>query len=256
MTVVGIKAIKMKLQIRNLTIGYEKQLVLKNLNLSAVNGDFIALIGKNGAGKSTFLKTLANILQPYSGDIFLEKQNLLAMSQQQRSRLISIVLTDKIDLPLQVYEFVSLGRQPYSGFFDNLSKIDRYVIEQVLNELNLQELKYRPITDLSDGEHQKVLIARALVQDTPILLLDEPTTHLDLENKAILIRKLREISQARSKLIILSTHDINLILPKIDKIWLTKNHDIIEKHSDESIEKLFDKNLLKYDQDCKRFRLV
>ncbi len=244
----------MTLDIKNLDIGYPGKTVLKNINLSAKKSDFITLIGKNGAGKSTFLKTIANILPAKIGQIIVNNQNITDLTNLDRSNLVSIVLTDKIDIPLKVYEFIALGRQNYTGFMANLRPKDISFIEKTIDYLNLKHLINRSITEISDGEYQKTLIARALVQDTPILLLDEPTTHLDLENKALLIRQLREVS--KNKIVILSTHDLNLILPKTDKIWLTKDGTITEYEKNKLPDNFFNQELLKFDKNCEIFRLV
>jgi len=245
----------MRLEIKNLSIGYKNTKILENINVSAQSGDFIALIGKNGSGKSTFLKTIAGILQEIQGDILIDGKSVFGLNLQDISQYFSIVLTDKITVPMQVYEFVSLGRHSYTNLIGSLTAQDKNIIDEVLNDLDLTELKHRLIQTLSDGEKQKVLIARALVQDTPIILLDEPTTHLDIENKAILLKKLQEISEAKKKIIILSTHDLNLILPKIKKIWLTKN-TIIEKKPEIDISDFFDSKLLRYSKECQCFKLL
>ena len=245
----------MKLKIKNLSIGYGHQSVLSDINMTARSGDFIALIGKNGSGKSTFLKTLAGILEAIEGQILIEGQNLLQLKPTERAKYVSIVLTDAILTPLKVKEFISLGRQNFTGTWNRLSPEDHRIINQVTQELNLSDLLDKKITEISDGERQKVLISRALVQETPIVLLDEPTTHLDLENKAVLIKKLKKISQMQNKIIILSTHDINLILPQTNKVWFT-NHSIEALEKNQSLSGLFDLDLLRYDEACQIFRLV
>ena len=245
----------MLLKINDLSIGYEQKTVLSDINLQAQSGDFIALVGRNGAGKSTFLKTLSGILPAWSGAILLDDIDLLALPSQERARYISIVLTDRIEVPMTVREFVALGRQPYTTLWGTTSKKDRQIIDEVLEMLNITAFYDRKITELSDGERQKVLIGRALVQETPVLLLDEPTTHLDMENKAILIKNLLKISKAKNKIVIISTHDINLILPKINKIWLTEN-TINEKLQQSDLNDMFQSELIEYDTACQIFRLL
>jgi len=245
----------MQLKISNLAVGYKQKTVLSEINLQAKTGDFIALVGKNGAGKSTFLKTLSGILPALSGEVLLDNVDLLALQAQERARYISIVLTDRIDVPMTVREFVVMGRQPYTTLWGKTSKKDKQVISEVCEMLNITTLFDRKITELSDGERQKVLIGRALVQETPILLLDEPTTHLDMENKAILINNLLKISKAKNKIVIISTHDINLILPKINKIWLTDT-SINEKLQHSDLNDLFQSEWIKYDTNCQIFRLI
>ncbi len=245
----------MKLKIKNLSIGYGHQAVLSDIDITARSGDFIALIGKNGSGKSTFLKTLAGILEAIEGEILMDGQDLLQLKPTERAKYVSIVLTDAILTPLKVKEFISLGRQNFTGTWNRLLPEDHRIINQVIQELNLTDLLNKKITEISDGERQKVLISRALVQETPIVLLDEPTTHLDLENKAVLLKKLKKISQMQNKIIILSTHDINLILPQTNKVWFT-NHSIEILEKNQSLKGLFDLDLLRYDEACQIFRLV
>ncbi|HFX17576.1 MAG TPA: ABC transporter ATP-binding protein [Flavobacteriales bacterium] len=246
----------MSLTIDHLIVGYQLP-VLDDINLEAETGQFIALIGKNGSGKSTFLKTLAGILPPINGDVSYNKIHLFNMSELERAKLVSIVLTDPINLPLKVKEFVGLGRQAYTGMLDTLSDNDQKIINQVMSDLSIDILKDRNILELSDGERQKVIIARALVQETPIILLDEPTTHLDLENKAVLIKKLWQIAKEQGKIVIISTHDLNLILPKADKIWLaTPQKNIRHINKKAELKEMFNSAYLKFDNECEIFRLI
>lgn len=245
----------MQLKINNLSVGYEQKTVLSDINLQAQTGDFIALVGKNGAGKSTFLKTLSGILPALSGKILLDNIDLLALPAPQRTRYVSIVLTDRIDVPMTVREFVALGRQAYTNLWGITSKRDIQIIDEVSEMLKITAFYDRKINELSDGERQKVLIGRALVQETPILLLDEPTTHLDMENKAMLINNLLKISKRQNKIVIISTHDINLILPKIDKIWLAEK-SINEKPQVSDLNDMFQSELIKYDTVCQVFKLI
>ncbi len=245
----------MQLKINDLLVGYGQKTVLSNINLTAQSNDFIALIGKNGAGKSTLLKTLAGILPALSGDVFLDDVNLMTLKPSERARHISIVLTGGVEVPLTVREFLAMGRQPYTNLWGQLSTGDLKVINEVGEKMNILDYFDRKITALSDGERQKVLIARALVQQTPVLLLDEPTTHLDLENKAVLINNLLKISNEEKKIIILSTHDINLILPKINKIWATEK-TVAQVNKISGLHKMFQSELLWYDEDCQIFRML
>ena len=244
-----------QLTINNLSVGYDDKTVLPDINLTAQSGDFIALIGKNGSGKSTLLKTLAGILPALSGDIILDDLNLFSLSPAERARYVSIVLTDQVDVPVTVREFLSLGRQPYTNMWGQLSDIDKKVVDEVGEKLRITAYLERKINTLSDGERQKVLIGRALVQETPVLLLDEPTTFLDLENKAVLINTLLKISEKENKIIILSTHDINLVLPKLNKIWAT-DKSVAQVSNFKALNKLFQSELLKFDEKCQVFKLI
>ena len=247
----------MKLRIENLAIGYT-QTILEKINLEARSGQLIALIGANGSGKSTFLKTLAGILSPLKGGFYLDEMNITQLNPKERAKYIGIVLTDKLDMPLSVFDFLSLGRQTFTGVLDRLTDSDYKVISQIMSELDLNKYKTSKVNELSDGERQKVLIARALIQETPVLLLDEPTTHLDIENKAMLLQQLIKISKEQQKIIILSTHDINLILPKTSKIWFAKEYNSINEINNKQLysENLFNSNLIRFDSNCNIFRLI
>jgi len=247
----------MKLRTKNLSAGYSGKKVLKDINLEAQAGDFIVLLGKNGAGKSTFIKSVSGIIPVLEGDIELNGNSLLNLDGKKRAELIGVVLTDRIDTDLSVYEFIALGRQIYTGYFDILSKNDHSKIEQILIKLQLKELRQRKLNEISDGERQKALVARVLVQETPVILLDEPTAHLDLENKAVIFGLLKELTQKENKIVIVSTHDINLVLKHIHKIWLVDNSKIIEidKNSNNLLQ-LFNSEKIIYDPDCQIFKMI
>ena len=247
----------MKLSIKNLSTGYSGKTVLKDLNLQAQSGDFIVLLGKNGAGKSTLIKTLSGIISYQSGDFFIDDIPCAKLSKKEWATYVSVVLTDRIDIALPVREFIGLGRQAFTNKWDMLSKQDKEVVNQVIEQLHITNYSDKQIDELSDGERQKVLIARALVQETPVILLDEPTAHLDLENKAIIFRLLKELAEKQNKIIIVSTHDINLILPVVDKIWLANNHSISEINSNsKEIIELFDSKNILFDRSCGIFKLA
>jgi iron complex transport system ATP-binding protein len=248
-----------KLKTKNLSIGYNDKVIVDSINFELSPGDFIVIIGKNGSGKSTLLKTLSNILPKISGDILLNNINFDKLSGKEKSKLVSIVLTEKIDIPLTVNEVLQLGRQAFSDNLDRLSTKDYEIIDKIVLELELKDLLNRPLQELSDGEQQKVMISRTLVQETPIILLDEPTTHLDIENKAKLLNMLKEISNRQNKIVILSTHDINLVLSIANKIWVINNNSFIELNQSNIVyqfEKIFDNTIVKYDSSCKAFRLA
>jgi len=242
------------LQIKNLSVGYDSPL-LTGINLKAEQGDLIGLIGKNGAGKTTLLKTLAGILPVIQGDLLFNDLNLNTLSSKQRANITSVVLNQKFDIPVKVYDFLRMGRYLYTNFLDKNTIQDHNALEEVIEKLQIRNLLDRPIDKLSDGEHQKVIIGRALIQETPVLLLDEPTTHLDLENKALIMNLLIEISMRQNKTIILSSHDINLLLPKLNKFWFADGKNVKEINSDK-IENIFNSIGLKFDKRCNIFRLT
>ena len=253
----GIKIIKMKVKAQNLAIGYPEKSILQNIDFEVSAGDFVVVLGKNGSGKSTLLKTLSGILPKLSGDIYLEQENIDKI--KQLNKYIGIVLTDKIEVPLSVYEILRLGRQAFTDAFDRLQDSDRIAIEELAKSLSIKHLLNRKIYELSDGERQKVMLGRALAQETPILLLDEPTTHLDLENKAILLKLLKKMSQEQNKIIIFSTHDINLVLALSPKIWLINDQQFrvidLKKQNQEEIFQIFDSQHIIYDENNRQFRV-
>jgi len=257
--VVGINIKTMStLKIENISIGYSDKPILENISLTAASGEFIALIGKNGSGKSTLLKTISGILKLQKGNIWFNDKQLNKLQVKELPKYVSVVLTDVDMQPLSVWETVSLGRQRFTNFLDTLAKEDQEIVENALIQFQLSDLKHRKINTLSDGEKQKVLIARALVQDTPIILLDEPTTHLDLENKVIVLDILKKISEEQNKIVIFSTHDINLVLPKTNKIWLNNLNEIkcLKDNIGEILSKIFLNKYLQFDVQCQQFKWV
>lgn len=208
------------LKIEKLLIGYKK-VILPEINLSANNHDFICILGKNGVGKTTFLKTIVGIISGKGGNIFLGEKNLSDLSNRIKSTLISFVPSQlEYFSNLTVYELVSLGRSPYTNIFDNKNEKDIEIIEQAIRQLNLIPLKNKALYEISDGERQRTMICRAIVQQTPIIVLDEPTAFLDYPTKKQITQDLKQITQGKNLSVIFSTHDIALALRYSTKIWL------------------------------------
>lgn len=215
------------LETKNLGIGYEKALI-EPINFNINKGELIGIIGKNGIGKSTLLKTLMRIIPPLSGEILLENQNLNNLNTNNFAQKIAVVLTEKIPLSqFTVYEILKMGRFPHSNWLFKMTNKDNEVLEKVIETTQLQELVYKKAHQLSDGMLQKVMIARALVQDTPIILLDEPTTFLDLENTFQIFELLKKISQEQQKTILFSTHQLEIALQICSKIILISDSNAI-----------------------------
>jgi len=207
----------MQLTLESLSIGYlqkhEDLVVCDGIQFSSSAGDLVGVIGSNGIGKSTFLRTLAGLQPPLKGSVSLDGQNIAGLSPKDLSRKISVVLTDPIATKnLTVRELISLGRQPYTNWLGTLSREDLTKIDQVLSMLQLEDIQKRICYELSDGQLQRVMIGRALAQDTPVIILDEPTMHLDLVHKVQLLKILGSIASELHKLIIFSTHEINLAI--------------------------------------------
>ncbi len=215
----------MNLTINNLTTGYKtgkgEKIVSKGLNLYFENGDFVSLLGCNGGGKSTFLKTLAGFIAPLSGEIFIDNFKFETMTPAERSKMVSVVLTGRLsNMVSSVEEIVGLGRSPYTGRWGYLSPEDKRIVKDSLELVGVESLAKREISSLSDGEYQKVMIAKALAQDTPLILLDEPSAFLDFPSKVELMALLKRLATEKGKIIIQSTHDLNMALPLSTKLLL------------------------------------
>lgn len=200
-----------------ISIGYQSKErvkpIAKNLNLSLSRGKLITLVGANGIGKSTLLKTLARVQKPLSGHIFLDKKNIQELDNLELAKNLSLVLTEKLPPSnLTVFELVALGRQPYTNWLGKLSEDDLKIINNVMQLTQTSDLAEKKHYQISDGQLQKVMIARALAQDTSIIILDEPTTHLDLLHKVSVFKLLKKLSQETNKCILFSTHDIDLAI--------------------------------------------
>lgn len=202
----------MKISLSHLSVGYTvSQALISDVNVELQSGQLHCLIGRNGIGKSTLLKTLTGFLPKLSGDLLLDGQGIETFTQQALARKISIVLTQKPDVQnLTVAEVIGLGRSPYTGFFGKLRTRDCAVVNDAIRSVGIEPLRHRMIQTLSDGERQKVMIAKALAQGTPIILLDEPTAFLDFPSKAETFQLLRSMAHEKDKLIVLSTHDLEL----------------------------------------------
>ena len=214
------------LRLENLSIGYAERrktvrTVMSGLNASLYSGQLTCLLGANGVGKSTLLRTLSSFQPPLSGDILLKGRPLSAYSTHQLSMLISIVLTGKPRVRnMTVAEMVGLGRSPYTDFWGRLSAEDKEVVEKALALTGITALKDRLVQTLSDGEKQKMMISKALAQQTPVIFLDEPTAFLDFPSKVEMLLLLRRLAHEMNKTIFVSTHDFEVVLQVADTLWL------------------------------------
>lgn len=216
------------LSFSDLKVGYKEgkntRVVLSRLSGSLPAGRLTSLVGGNGVGKSTLLRTLSAFLVPLGGSVSLMGQKLEDIPPAQLSRLLSVVLTFRPTLDhMSVYDVVSLGRSPYTGFFGRLSARDREAVDGSLEMTGMADFRHRQVDTLSDGERQKVMIAKSLAQDTPLILLDEPTAFLDYPGKVEMMRLLLELTRSTKKTILLSTHDVELALQMSDAIWLLES---------------------------------
>ena len=198
----------------NLTIGYDTRIVQRNLNFELHHGEMVCMLGPNGCGKSTLLRTLAG-LQPTLAGSF-EIANSLSEASQ-----IALVLTERLSLDnTTMHDVVAMGRYPYTSFLGGLSQTDELIIEQSLSDVGLHGTAHTFFNDHSDGEKQRALIAKALAQETSIILLDEPTAHLDLPNRIRVLQLLRRVAREQDKTILISTHELDLAIKLSDRIML------------------------------------
>ncbi|MBC7539303.1 MAG: ABC transporter ATP-binding protein [Bacteriovorax sp.] len=208
------------LEIENLTIGF-KQAIFEKISAEVYAGTITALMGVNGAGKSCLLKTIANLIPALEGLIRLHGKDHRTYSSIDFAKVVSIVLTEKLQVDfLRVDELIYLGRSPYTNWMGEIEDTDREVVNRVMDQIGLCELASSFFSELSDGQKQKVLIARALAQKPKLLILDEPTTYLDIPSKIELIKLLKKISTENKVAILMSTHDLELIESNVDQIWL------------------------------------
>ncbi len=255
------------LMFKNLSTGYNlsgsKKLYLhKGLNCTVGRGELITLIGPNGAGKSTLLKTLTGMIQALSGDVYYNESNLANISKKEIAKKVAVVLTDKIeDRYLNVFDIVGTGRYPYGSFLGNLTKADKDIIVSALKTVGAYDLVTRYFYSLSDGEKQKVLLARAIAQDTPLILLDEPTAFIDSPGKVIIMNLLNELVVNHHKTILLTTHDTELALRYATKLWLLGKENYFEEGMPEvmaesgQINQLLDREGVMFNRVTKRFEM-
>ncbi len=215
------------LTVRDLAIGYSiDQSLCGGINFEISHGTMVGLIGKNGTGKSTLLKTLMGQQNSMNGAIWIGDLNTEKLSFQEMAKQIAVVLTDRPSVVnMKVKELVETGRIPHSGYFGGLNEVDRVAVAKALEECGIKHLENKSTDNLSDGEFQKVLIAKAIAQETPILLLDEPTSFLDYTSKVEIIRLLKQVTRQENKIIIISSHDLELLLKHVDLCLLLEEHD-------------------------------
>ena len=221
------------LKTSNLSIGYKSKkstvVIAENLNLNLSAGKLISLIGANGIGKSTLLRTITGIQEPLVGNVFLNDKNINTYKPLDLAQNLSLVLTEKLPPSnLSVFELEALGRQPYTNWIGTLTPTDIEKVQEALQLTQIEHLAQKKHYEISDGQLQKVLIARALAQDTPLIILDEPTTHLDLLHKVSLFKLLKKLTQETQKCILFSTHDIDLAIQLSDEMIIMTPELIVQ----------------------------
>lgn len=244
----------------DLSIGYDKKAIISNLSLELNKGQLCCLLGANGIGKSTLLKTLSSLLEPIKGDLELSGIAISEITAHQRAQKVSIVLNNQnIDSDLLVRELVELGRSPYTSWLGNLKDNDIAKVMEAIQACQLEHLSNKPLSHISDGERQRAMIARCLAQDTKLMLLDEPTAFLDYPNQINITQLLKKLTLEQGKTIILSTHDWTLAFDIADQLWvLTEKGKLLQgspeelKNNDE-FKSIFASHKLTFDDNKMRF---
>lgn len=257
---------KETIKIQDLSIGYvsknDVKVVAQHITATIYSGELTCLLGANGVGKSTLLRTLSAFQPKLEGKIFIEGKEIDEFTDKQLSHVISVVLTEKPDIRnMTVEELVGLGRSPYTGFWGTLTKDDKAIVSRAIHQVGIDALQGRMIQTLSDGERQKVMIAKALAQETPVIYLDEPTAFLDYPSKVEMMQLLFKLSRETDKTIFLSTHDLELALQIADKLWLMDKQKGVKIGAPEdlslegSLASFFARKGIVFDQETGLFRV-
>lgn len=255
-------------KIDNLSTGYEaasphegRKVLASGMNARLGVGCLTCLIGVNGAGKSTLLRTMAGLQPAINGQIELMGKPLADYDVRALSRLVSVVLTDEIpEQALTAYELVAMGRMPYTGYWGTLHRRDVKMVEQALAMVGMTDFSHRRLHSLSDGERQKLMIAKALAQDTDVILLDEPVAFLDFPSKVWVLRLLSRVAREQGRSVLLSIHDLELALQIADRLWLLDGHNFVEGEprvlaADGKIDFLFQGAGIQFDRETLHYQL-
>lgn len=247
------------LEAKNLTIGYGKGSsaikVIEDISFTINSGELVLMLGCNGVGKSTLLRTLSSVQSPLEGEVMVCGELLMEITPRELSQRVSVVFTDKTMAGgLLVEEVVALGRYPYTGFFGKITGEDKSVVQSALSLVGMQDKSKRYLSQLSDGERQKVMIAKALAQQTPLIILDEPTAFLDLPSRIEILYLLKQLVEEENKTIILSTHDVEQSLSVADKLLLFIDNKVKFASTSEAVEsgdivRLFESRGVVFDKD-------
>lgn len=227
----------------NLTLAYQQKCLLRSANVTFGGGTLTALIGRNGAGKSTLLRALAAIDTPKEGAVLLAEQNIHNLSAEHRAKLISFVSTQRVRIAnMLCQDVVAIGRAPYTNWLGSMQDEDSQIVSSALKAVGMEDFALRAIDTLSDGECQRIMIARALAQQTPVIVLDEPTAFLDIPTRFEICRLLADLAHNSGKTIIFSTHDIDAAMPVCDAFAILDNAVITmcnQQSAKEQIKRLF-----------------
>lgn len=231
----------MKIETKSLSIGYEK-IIVKDINLCVKDSEIVVLIGPNGTGKTTLLKTLAGLISPLSGDIYICEKEASKISLKDRSKIMASVLTEKTYADYTCEEMVAMGRYPYTNGIGMLSDEDRKIIAEAMTLTDVENLKEKDFQKISDGQKQRVLLARAICQRPEILILDEPTSFLDVKYKMDFLKLLKKLSRKMGFSVIMSLHELDMARQIADKIVCMKD-DKIDKTG--TVEEIFTNGYIK-----------
>lgn len=249
------------IELKQLTIGYGARTLLKTVDARITGGQLVALLGRNGTGKSTLLRAIMGLEKPQAGEIILQGKNISSLTPERRARSISFVTTDKVRIAnLRCKDVVALGRAPYTNWLGQLRPEDEKRVDSALQLTGMSGYAEKTMDKMSDGECQRIMIARALAQDTPVILLDEPTAFLDLPNRYELCLLLRKLAQTEGKCILFSTHDLDIALSLCDTIMLIDNPQLYSLPTPEMItsghiERLFRNESVTFDAQAMKIRI-
>ena len=253
------------LKTEDLAIGYASKkkriIIASNIDIELHKGEFVGLVGGNGIGKSTLLRTLTKVQNELKGDVFINEKSIKQYHTLELAKVMSLVLTEHMmSKNLSVFELVALGRQPYTNWVGNLSENDIAIINKAINQTNIEDLKHKKCFELSDGQLQKVMIARALAQDTNLIILDEPTSHLDMYHKAYILKLLQKLAKETGKTILFSSHEVDLAIQLCDKLIVMTEKNVVSDTPcnlilNETFESLFPKDLIAFDEKTGSFRV-
>jgi iron complex transport system ATP-binding protein len=256
-------SVENSIETKDLNIGYQQKksvsTIQKNISVQLFKGEFVGILGKNGIGKSTLLRTLAGVQDAISGNVFIQGKSIQSYNLKELSGLISLVLTERLpESQLTVYELVALGRQPYTNWIGRLGKKDIDQIKWALEQTETLSLVNRHFNELSDGQLQRVLIARALAQDTQIIMLDEPTAHLDMHHTIKIFKLLKKLSKETNKTIITTTHEVNLAINSADQLILLTDKEVVAGNKKTLIERnsfdhLFSSEIINFNENLEQF---
>lgn len=254
------------LDLKNLTTGYKsrtsKTVVTSNINAELYRGELVCLIGPNGAGKSTLMRTISGSQKPIEGEVFLDGVDIYSIPAKSLAKKLSVVLTERVNAGmLSAYEVIALGRYPHTNWSGKLNDEDHRIIREAIEMTGAQELVQRSLSELSDGERQKIMIARAFAQEPEMMILDEVTAFLDLPRRVEIMKLLRNMASESGKSILLSTHDMDLALRGSDRIWLLPKDGSLHIGSPEdlvlngSFEAAFESEGINFDKQSGSFNI-